>query len=125
VSIVYPARDGGCDLSTRHRYTLIYDISFGTPAGPPTGAGSQSPFPCGAGPFTFQSFLVNATFAVDNIPSDINPAASHTVQLPAVPTGSGYIGVAPSTAGNGGQSIERRSVGLSLALAMIIVLIAV
>jgi hypothetical protein len=73
----------------------------------------------------FQSFLVNATFFVDNIPSNTNPAASHAVQLPAVPMGSGYIGQAPSNAANGEQNIEWRPVGLSLALAIIIVLIAV
>jgi hypothetical protein len=99
----------------------MYNVTFGTAAGPPAGAGANSTWPCGTGAYAFQSFLVNATFSVDNTTGN-STLATHVVQLPAAPTGSGYIGQAPNGAQGSAQAFAGVSsvLGLALAVALIV-----
>jgi hypothetical protein len=83
--------------------------------------GPNSTWPCGTGPYAFQTFLVNATLAVNNTTGN-NTLTTHVVQLPAAPTGSGYLGHAPNGAQGGAQAFAGVSsvLGLALAVALIV-----
>jgi hypothetical protein len=73
-----------CVLTTADSYTATWNYTFGTSPDPSQANSSY----CGPGPFSYQSFLINQTFAVQtDATSPVLPGARVTASFPSQPTG--------------------------------------